>query len=169
MRIRTIVDLRNEQDLWRHSYPRRALEGIRYVNLQFHANYPEPPLGTSPVERLRDIYSTVLDDPAFPGWVQQFLEAISAPGSLSLVFHCDEGAHRTGILAAVLLDLAGASEREIIEDYLLTAGQVRKEYIEALLDRFRSAGGARAYLLSEGLPRSLIDHAVDAVTAAEGG
>ena len=163
--IRTVVDLRNDQDLLEHHYESGALEGIRYVNLQFRSNYRGPPDVLSPVERLREIYLTVIDDPAFPGWVSGLLEEISGPGNLPLVFHCDEGAHRTGMLAAMLLNLAEATDREIVDDYLITAGQVREEYIEALLIRLRSEGGARRYLISEGLPESLIDRAIEGMTA----
>ncbi len=163
--VRTIVDLRNDQDLQEHHYESRALEGIRYVNLQFRSSYRSPPEGVSPTERLREIYRTVIDDPEFPGWVGGLLEEISRPGNLPLVFHCDEGAHRTGMLAAMLLNLADATDREIVDDYLITQGQVRKEYIESLLDRLRSEGGARGYLVSEGLPESLIDRALEGITA----
>lgn len=165
MRVRTVVDLRNERDLQVHSYPPGALPGLRYVNLQLHPNYREPPSETSEEDRLRDIYFTVLDDPAFPPWVAGLLEEISDLGNLPLVFHCDEGVHRTGMLTAILLDLADATKREILEDYLLSAGPVREEYIEALLERLRSRGGGRSYLLSEGVSLSLINRADEAMTA----
>ncbi len=168
MRIRTVVDLRNERDLQEHSYPPGALAGMRYVNLRFRASYREPPSGTSSEDRLRDIYFTVLADPAFPPWVAGLLEEISGLGNLPLVFHCDEGVHRTGMLTAILLDLADATKREILEDYLLTDGPVRAEYIEALLERLRSRGGGRAYLLSEGVSLSLINRADEAMTAPKG-
>lgn len=43
-----------------------------------------------------------------------------AGGSLPLMFHCAAGKDRTGIAAALLLDLLGVSRERIVEDYILT-------------------------------------------------
>lgn len=43
-----------------------------------------------------------------------------ATGPLPLVFHCAAGKDRTGIAAALLLDLLGVAREQIIEDYVLT-------------------------------------------------
>jgi protein-tyrosine phosphatase len=53
-----------------------------------------------------------------------------------LVFHCAAGKDRTGVAAALILSLLGVSDRDIIEDYLLT--QIATQ---GLLDSFH-AGGA---------------------------
>jgi protein-tyrosine phosphatase len=43
------------------------------------------------------------------------------PASYPLVFHCAAGKDRTGIIAAILLELLGVSRDDIIADYMLTA------------------------------------------------
>ncbi|AMK19873.1 MULTISPECIES: tyrosine-protein phosphatase [Sphingobium] len=43
-----------------------------------------------------------------------------AYGTLPLVFHCAAGKDRTGVAAALLLDLLGVSRDQVIEDYKLT-------------------------------------------------
>src|SRR6516165_11019553 len=43
-----------------------------------------------------------------------------ADGALPLLFHCSVGKDRTGIAAALLLELLGVPRATIIEDYLLT-------------------------------------------------
>lgn len=53
-----------------------------------------------------------------------------------LVFHCAAGKDRTGVAAALILSLIGASHDVIIEDYLLTQSAT-----EGLLESFH-AGGA---------------------------
>jgi len=53
-----------------------------------------------------------------------------------LVFHCAAGKDRTGVAAALILSLLGASDDVIIEDYLLT-----QKATEGLLESFH-AGGA---------------------------
>jgi protein-tyrosine phosphatase len=46
------------------------------------------------------------------------------------VFHCAGGKDRTGLLAMVLLTLAGAAPDEIIADYLLTYDRMKERYAE---------------------------------------
>jgi protein-tyrosine phosphatase len=54
--------------------------------------------------------------------------ACAAPGCV--VFHCAGGKDRTGLLALVLLTLAGATPEEIIADYLLTYDRMKQRYDE---------------------------------------
>ncbi|WP_414943161.1 tyrosine-protein phosphatase [Amycolatopsis sp. cmx-11-32] len=54
--------------------------------------------------------------------------ANAAPGCV--VFHCASGKDRTGLLALVLLTLAGAAPDEIIADYLLTYDRLKQQYDE---------------------------------------
>jgi len=49
-----------------------------------------------------------------------------------VLFHCAVGKDRTGIVAALLLSLAGVSPPDIIADY-----QVSGTYIKVLVERFR--------------------------------
>lgn len=46
------------------------------------------------------------------------------------MFHCAGGKDRTGLLALVLLTLAGAAPDEIIADYLLTYDRMKQRYDE---------------------------------------
>ncbi len=50
-----------------------------------------------------------------------------------LVFHCAAGKDRTGVLAALVLDLCGVSSELIVADYVITA-----ERMELILGRYRS-------------------------------
>jgi protein-tyrosine phosphatase len=56
-----------------------------------------------------------------------------------LVFHCAAGKDRTGVLAALLLDIVGVERQAIVDDYVLTAS--RMEAIVARLTRSRAEGG----------------------------
>ena len=68
--------------------------------------------------------------------------ALSVIGDASkhpLVFHCAAGKDRTGVLAALILDIAGVERQAIVDDYVLTAGSM-----EAILERLarnRAEGG----------------------------
>jgi protein-tyrosine phosphatase len=91
-----------------------------------------------------------------------------------LLFHCAVGKDRTGVVAAILLMLAGVPRQELLADYILTAAYMREparklletdpdipffvvtpriEYIETFLNRFEAAyGTAEQYLRSLGIP-----------------
>ena len=65
------------------------------------------------------MYSTVLDERG--EMVKTILETVSQPGTLPAVFHCTAGKDRTGVLAALLLGIAGVPRDRIVEDYALSA------------------------------------------------
>ena len=52
--------------------------------------------------------------------VVRALEVVSGPDRLPALFHCTAGKDRTGILAAMILDLLGVPDEVIIADYQLT-------------------------------------------------
>lgn len=83
-------------------------------------------------------------------------EIAAAPDGLVL-FHCTAGKDRTGIIAALILMLAGVDETEIAADYALTATMANP-----LLARLRHRA------LSAGLDAALVERvlASDAVTMA---
>jgi len=49
-----------------------------------------------------------------------------------VVFHCAAGKDRTGVLAALILDIVGVERQAIVEDYVLTASRM-----DAILERLR--------------------------------
>jgi predicted nucleotidyltransferase len=165
-RIRTVVDLRNDWELKKHCYRPGALNGLRYVKLQMDSDY-RAPRDSTPSERLQHLYASILDEPGFPQWLSKLMDEISTPSTLPLVFHCAAGGDRTGILSAMLLNLAGASDEEIVQDYLVTSGHVRREYIETLLSYLRGFGGAREYLTDRGVSPNLIDATVRVMTTPD--
>lgn len=163
--VRTLIDLRTEPELSGRArgYSAAMLDGIRYVRIPIEVRTPLPE--TAPlVERFRLMYEHILEDPSYADWVRAFLEELGRPGSLPLVLHCHGGADRTGWLVATLLDLAGASRTDIVEDYLISSACVREEYILRFLDSLRAYGGAASYLAARGVPASVVESAVRAVT-----
>ena len=61
------------------------------------------------------------------------LELVSEPARLPLVFHCAAGKDRTGVLAALVLDILGVDAEVIVADYVITASRM-----ELILGRYRS-------------------------------
>ncbi len=84
------------------------------------------------------------------------IELIGEPSRLPLVFHCAAGKDRTGVLAALLLDLLGVDHAAIVEDYLLTAPRM-----ELILDRYRRSDPQAAGRIARLPPAT---YGVEAVT-----
>ena len=61
------------------------------------------------------------------------LTILGEPARYPLVFHCAAGKDRTGVLAALVLDLLAVAPEVIVADYLMTA-----ERMEYILGRYRS-------------------------------
>jgi protein-tyrosine phosphatase len=98
---------------------------------------------------------------------------IIAQAKGGLLFHCAAGKDRTGVVAAILLMLAGVEQPELLADYILTAAYLREpirklteadpdipayivtpriEFIERFLGSFLECyGDARNYLRSIGI------------------
>jgi protein-tyrosine phosphatase len=126
--VRTIVDLRDVGEREPDRAPRPA--GITTV----HA--PLDPVGTPFYEHWKTIdnlasplyYPAMLAEQPQPVITAVRAIAAAAPGCVA--FHCAGGKDRTGLLALVLLTLAGASPEDIIADYLLTYDRMKQRYDE---------------------------------------
>ena len=59
--------------------------------------------------------------------------------SAPVLFHCAAGKDRTGVAAALLLDLAGVPDEHIIEDYALSTTEL-EPMVEERMDRFEEYG-----------------------------
>ncbi|THH29670.1 hypothetical protein EUX98_g4526 [Antrodiella citrinella] len=70
-------------------------------------------------EAFMQLYSQILDN-AGPAFGVIFRHSITPPSHVKLSFPGEAGKDRTGVLAALLLSLAGVREEDIAEDYALT-------------------------------------------------
>jgi protein-tyrosine phosphatase len=61
--------------------------------------------------------------------IVEALEIIADPDNHPLVFHCNAGKDRSGILAAIVLGVLGVADEDIIKDYIMTAPYM-KEFID---------------------------------------
>ena len=126
--VRTFVDLRDPGEYEPERAPRRA--GITTVRV------PMDPVGTPFYEHWQKI-DNLASPLYFPAMLAQHPEGViagvraiatAAPGCV--VFHCASGKDRTGLLALVLLTLAGATPEEITADYLLSYERMKQRYDE---------------------------------------
>src|ERR1019366_1531021 len=61
------------------------------------------------------------------------LTLLGDPASFPLVFHCAAGKDRTGVLAALVLEILGVEREIIVADYVITA-----ERMELIMGRYRA-------------------------------
>ena len=126
--VRTVIDLRNPDEIESSAAPRPA--GIRTVEVS------QDPLGTP----FHQHWSTIdnLGSPLYypamltthPGPVVDAVRAIARAEPGCVAFHCAGGKDRTGLIALVLLVLVGAPTAEIIADYLLSYERMEQRYAQ---------------------------------------
>lgn len=128
--VRTVVDLRGDEE--READPDRVQrpEGITTVHVW------QDPVGT-PFYEYWSKFDGLASPLYFPAMLAEYPQRVvaavraianAAPGCV--IFHCAGGKDRTGLLALVLLTLAGAAADEIIADYLLTYDRMKHRYAE---------------------------------------
>ena len=118
--LRTVVDLRTAGELERGRFPIDD-HPVDWHHLPiFERMWSEEELVATrgAVDFLRTRYLDMLDTGAAS--IARIVE-LTAHGT-PLLFHCAAGKDRTGVVAAVLLGLAGVSHEEIAVDYHATAG-----------------------------------------------
>lgn len=124
--LRTIIDLRGEAEagLWPNVFRASPIIAYHHVPLPnqhlLHAATPPP---------LDEVYQAILEQgqPA----LRRILTLLARPDAWPVLVHCTAGKDRTGVVIALLLGLAGASEETIIADYALTAHALTTAQFEA--------------------------------------
>jgi protein-tyrosine phosphatase len=119
--------------------------------------------------RLDEAYTEVLAH--HQGELREIFHSLAAHQDGAVLFHCAAGKDRTGIVAAILLSLAGVDHEAIVHDYAISSHYLRESTTEqdgatssppGTMARFldtldRQYGGARAYLVKIGLSETEVD------------
>jgi protein tyrosine/serine phosphatase len=121
--VRTVIDLRNEDELASDLAPRPAglttlhlpLDGVE--DTEFWKDWHGRPEFGTPL-----YYRAFLDH--FPARTAAVLTAIARAQPGGVAVHCGIGRDRTGLIAILLLALAGAEPEEIAADYALSEARV---------------------------------------------
>jgi len=154
--IRTVYDLRTagERDANANVVP----TGTEYIVLDILADRP----GAGPAQMLQvlsdpkaaeqllgdgkavtmfeESYRQFLTLPSATRGYRQFFSLIAEKEHRPGVFHCTTGKDRTGWAAASLLMLLGASDEDVLADYLLT-NESLVPALQPMVDKFASIGG----------------------------
>jgi protein-tyrosine phosphatase len=140
--VRTVIDLRHagETDAQPNVY--RSSTDVHYFNIPIFRGAPPVP-NPGQVPDLPTIYRYIVDD-CRSSLADAFTVIADAPAG-GLLFHCSAGKDRTGVIAALLLGLAGVPKATIAEDYALTE-QAMQYLRPRLLAQTAAAGGDPARL-----------------------
>jgi protein-tyrosine phosphatase len=136
MGLATVIDLRTPGELERTGRGLLGPEPIGYRHLSVIGEGPggdavgEAMAGPS-VDDLTARYLWYLEVGAAA--LAEALTLLGEAANYPLVFHCAAGKDRTGVLAALVLDLLGVEPEVIVADYVITADRM-----ELILGRYRS-------------------------------
>jgi protein tyrosine/serine phosphatase len=121
--IRTVVDLRTAAEL-EVAPSFRGPDGIEVRHLPvLQAVWPKdefgPEIDDDPVAFLVDRYAEMLDEGRDA--IAAVFALLADPDRRPLAFHCSAGKDRTGVVAGLVLGLAGVPDDDIAEDYASSA------------------------------------------------
>jgi hypothetical protein len=131
--LATVIDLRTTREVVRTGRGLLEPEPVHYRHLSVIVEEDGEALAAPALagDDLAERYRWYLE--VGRGALVEALELVGSPESTPLVFHCAAGKDRTGVLAALVLDILGVERSVIVADYEMTA-----ERMELILDRYRS-------------------------------
>jgi protein-tyrosine phosphatase len=119
--VRTCVDLRSSWEVSEHPYAPPRSDVVRVAAPWEEGLLDDPEFGdwaTSGVLGCALYFGPFLE--RFPERTAEVVRVIAEAPAGALVFHCERGRDRTGLLALLLLSLAGVPDDVIIADHLAT-------------------------------------------------
>ena len=126
-----VIDLRTSAEVERNGRGLLAEEPIRYLHASVLQEEGGESAGAPTMDNPGERYLWYLD--VGPHALVAALTMVADPEGYPLVFHCSAGKDRTGVLAAMVLDILEVRPEVIVEDYMLTA--TRLDLIRAGLRR----------------------------------
>jgi len=132
IRLRSVIDLRSSIRLEQLGVGPLNEVGVKYYNVPFiiitdSDDDKEKELFRG-FSNSGEVYLYRVRNKEYGRRIIEALEIIAEPDNHPLVFHCNAGKDRSGILAAIVLGILGVADEDIIEDYTLTAPYM-KEFI----------------------------------------
>lgn len=114
--VKTVIDLRGTDEVEEHPNPLAEADFCDYHNIPFAG---QPILEADALKDLTmgDFYVKMLEESPY---VQVVFNIIDQSADGGFLFHCVAGKDRTGVLAMLLLGLAGVEKKDIISNYEVT-------------------------------------------------
>ena len=125
--IRTVIDLRSMQEITSEPNPFAALpDVISYVHRPL--NDPATETRLSVTADAAERYVLMTDAAAVAKRIGAIFTSMADAPPGGVLFHCFAGRDRTGVVAALLLRLAGVDLDTIVDDYEVTDSRLRARY-----------------------------------------
>lgn len=188
--VRLVLDLRGKSEAQR--YPDRSLgPDVTYLNIplaDFNAADAKDAKRLMAQEQITpgEVYAQILDNRAAVAAIMRAI--LDVPEGACVLFHCQAGKDRTGVLAMLLMSLAGVDRQDCIANYAQTrTNLLRTKLYQRMLDEAgplrnmidslpqtmaytydyvqRQFGGAAAYLRGCGLSNAELSQLRDRLLA----
>ena len=154
-----VIDLRGEGEIAVEPNPFEGQGDVEYRNIALFDALAPIGMTEAPFD-MAARYCDALDRCGVR--LAQVLRAIAEAPEGMVLFHCTAGKDRTGIVAAMLLLLAGVAEGDVVEDYALTAivaAPMLKRLREAARLRFADEAHIDLVLASDAATmRAMLEH-----------
>ncbi|MCA9935790.1 MAG: tyrosine-protein phosphatase [Ardenticatenaceae bacterium] len=141
-RVHTIVDLRDPKE--QVEYPNTLIgsNGVHYCSQPLYDSWDEFAAGEpQPIDLVR--FNILLLERC-PDTLAAVFAVLAVPNAFPALVHCAAGKDRTGLVVALLLDLAGVPAETIAADYELS-----NRYLEPILPEFRAYGETIGFTAEE--------------------
>lgn len=120
-KITYVLDLRSRSEV--EQSPDRIRENFTYCSIPMSDRVNDSQEKLSMSERLSDLYITILN--THQEEIKEVMERIAERNGEPVVFHCAVGKDRTGVIAMLLLRLAGVSGEVVAADYSASAENMK--------------------------------------------
>jgi len=163
--LTTVVDLRQPFELERDPSCLAGRDGLACHNVEVWGRIEE---GSAPKDEydITAFYLAALDH-AGPAFVRAV--TILAESQGAALFHCTAGKDRTGLLALLLLEVAGVPTEQIVEDFALTHDRIDPLRERLLADAERRGVAREQFSRLLGATPDLIEPAIEHLHGTYGG
>lgn len=147
--VKAVVDFRSQRELEQTPTPAALSESIAVTHAPVFTSDASPAGFDTEFPGFGPVYQRFLDEgkPAYRALAETILRTDG-----SVLFHCAAGKDRTGVAAALLLELAGVDDDAIVSDYAETERHLAPEiptWIEKMGERDIPAERAEKLLRSD--------------------
>jgi len=151
--LRLIVDLRSRQEI--QNSPDDAIAQADHLHLDVMKNLPEDAPGMEGLleynnlavvdEKMKAVYKVLVLDSGAQEEYRRFVKETARLNDGSCLFHCFAGKDRTGLAAAILLEILGVNRDDIFADYLRT-NQLRRAANQIICEEAHQQGASKLQL-----------------------
>lgn len=119
--VKTVIDLRSASELRQYPDPFSQVEQVSYHNIPLMTGDIADAtkiVAENPSDFIGEFYLALVRQE--PSLIKIVLDTIAEAGPGGVLFHCTVGKDRTGIIAAMLLGIAGVATADIVSNYEVT-------------------------------------------------